>query len=489
MNTAPQPVAGSPFWYYLKTRYPLPMHLFYGVVWTLAISGVHAAISGLREGWQLGWLDLFAAVSATGLFFFMRTVDEIKDVEYDRQYKPDRALVQGLVTTQAMARYAAVAGVILFAANAALSWTLAFAVLGIMAYSVFLLWFERMVPSFERASMYLTTPISVQLKSGAVAYIFLLNTLAHGGEFTIAHWWFVAAFVCAYLHWEMGRKIALPQFIRPGELNYSTGPGVLGSQLICLALLVIAVGIVYSAIEPALPENDYHGLQWLPAAGIFVSGIGMLFVYLKNRRKFPLGLVAQVSYVLCFLYGTVFLTHRGDSGTTAALAAPLLFFFNMAVLKAIQLKIFKGFVHLTAAIARSPFHNFSRKLMHTLAAINTKMNKGTPQPTLPEVAKEWKRMFPIDPDQMPVTRVTEDTLYMEIREPCPLRDTGDVGACNRLMEFDRHVLGKLGAQLVVLRSQAEAEGVTICKLALRKPGANVSDLKSIYDQKQRKPHA
>lgn len=483
MNTAVSPAAaGSPFWHYVSTRYPLPLHVFYSLVWYLAISGVHAAVNGLRGQWTFGWMDVFGAISATALFFFMRTVDEIKDVEYDRIYKPDRALVQGLVSTSAMASYAAIAGVLLLVSNAMLSWTLALTVLGIMAFSVFLLWFERVVPAFERTTIYFSTAVSVQLKSGAVAYVFLLNEHIHGGDFVFAHWPLVAAFVLAYMHWEMGRKIALPQFIKPGEKSYSSGPGTFLSEVICLAMLVLAVWIVYSAIEPWRPENAFHGLEWLPAAGLLVSAIGMAFVFVKKSRKFPLGPITQASYVLCFLYGIVFQTHQGGTATTVALIAPVLFLFNMKLLAAIQLKVFKGFVNLTAAIARSPFHGFARRLMRKLADINCKMNKGTRQETLPAVAQEWKRMFPIDQNQMPITKVTDDTVYMEIRERCPLRDTGDVGACDRLMEFDRQTLGKLGAQLVVLRSQAEAKGVTVCQIALRKPGADVSDLKSIYSK-------
>ena len=39
----------------------------------------------------------------------MRTVDEIKDEDYDRRFKPDRALVQGAVTSATLWRYAAIA--------------------------------------------------------------------------------------------------------------------------------------------------------------------------------------------------------------------------------------------------------------------------------------------------------------------------------------------------------------------------------------------
>lgn len=480
MNQSP-----SPFWHYVSTRYPLPLHLFYSLVWTLAISGTHAAVHDLRADWKFGWLDAFAALSATALFFFMRTVDEIKDEEYDRRFKPDRALVQGAVTSAMMWRYAAIAGILLFAANFAIHWSLALAVLGVMAYSVGILAFERAVPAFGNVSMYISTPLTIQLKSGAVAYLFLLNTFAHGGSFSVENLWLVAAFVSAYFHWEMGRKLWLPQFIRAGELSYTLGKtylGVLAGMFICLALLAFSVGVVWEIIVPRLPANNFSGFAWLPVAGLAISALGMPFVFLKKSKRFPLGVFTQIAYAGCFLFGLVFLTHQNGEGSMAALAAPLFFLLNPKLFLFIQLKIFKGFVNFTAAVAQTPFDGFSKALMRTLANINCAMNGAKAQPDLPAVAQEWKRMFPINPDQMPLTKITDDTVFMEIREPCPLRDKG-VEACNRLMEFDRQTLAKLGAQIVVLRSQAEKEGVTVCQLALRKPGADLSDLQSIYDKK------
>ncbi|CAN5281466.1 hypothetical protein BH11PSE11_BH11PSE11_07500 [soil metagenome] len=477
----------SPLWRYISTRYHLPLHAFYSLLWFLAISGVYAATQELPAPWQFRWLDLAGAASALGLFFFLRTVDEIKDVEYDRRYKPDRALVEGWVSKAQLWRYALFTGVLVLTINTILSPALGMAVLVIMGYSVFLLGLEKVLPAFERVSIYFSTAVSVQLKSAAVAYVFLFNQALHGGEFSVVHVLLISAFVLAYLHWEMGRKIALRRFIRPGEKSYSSGPGFFISTTICLLLMALACGILYSLIDPRLAQNQFYGLEWLPALGLPLSAAGMLFTLRSKHKRFPLGAVTQISYVACFLYGAVFLTNHYHHAAGLALSAPLLLLLNgkvlqglLAVAAKIQLKIFKGFVNGTAWVARSRFHGFSRSLMRVLASAQCAMSKGKHQETLPAVAREWQRMFPISPSQMPVTKVTDDTVFMEIREPCPLRDTGDVGACNRLMEFDRHLLGKLGAQLVVLRSQAQDEGVTICQIALRKREADVSDLKSIY---------
>jgi hypothetical protein len=90
------------------------------------------------------------------------------------------------------------------------------------------------------------------------------------------------------------------------------------------------------------------------------------------------------------------------------------------------------------------------------------------------VGKEWKRMFPLEQMQK-ITTVDEDTVYAETHTWCPLRGTGDVQACYRMMEFDRCMLETIGGQFVVLRSQAEP-GVKVCEIAIRESGKSTKDL-------------
>ena len=102
------------------------------------------------------------------------------------------------------------------------------------------------------------------------------------------------------------------------------------------------------------------------------------------------------------------------------------------------------------------------------------MRRGKRKTTIEEIGKEWKRMFP----QMIIQRfisMDKDTVYYETHTWCPLRGTGDVEACYKLMEFDRHMLKTIGGEFVVLQSQAEF-GAKTCKVAIRKLGISTSDL-------------
>lgn len=77
--------------------------------------------------------------------------------------------------------------------------------------------------------------------------------------------------------------------------------------------------------------------------------------------------------------------------------------------------------------------------------------------------------------------MSTDTVHARILTPCPLRGTGDVHACHRMMAFDRAVLRRAGGQFVVLRSQAEP-GVTRCQVALRLQGQPIDDLVPAHER-------
>lgn len=93
---------------------------------------------------------------------------------------------------------------------------------------------------------------------------------------------------------------------------------------------------------------------------------------------------------------------------------------------------------------------------------------------LADLGSQWQRGFP-SPKQVPIKEITTDTVIAEIHTPCPLRATGDVHACYRMMQFDREIVKKAGGQFIVLASQA-SPGNTFCTVALRLQGADTSDL-------------
>jgi hypothetical protein len=91
-----------------------------------------------------------------------------------------------------------------------------------------------------------------------------------------------------------------------------------------------------------------------------------------------------------------------------------------------------------------------------------------------ELGPLWQRAFPAK-KQVPIESVSADTVIAQIHTPCPLRGSGDLQACHRMMEFDREILRRAGGQFVVLQSQA-TPGVGHCRVAMRLAGQPVEDL-------------
>ncbi len=139
-------------------------------------------------------------------------------------------------------------------------------------------------------------------------------------------------------------------------------------------------------------------------------------------------------------------------------------------------------VNIGARSARSPWHKVTKAVTTLYARLTTTFKGATHRKTVDEVAHEWQRMFP---SGVAVKEVRDGTAYGEIRAECPLRDTGDVEACYRMMEYDRAMLGVIGGEFVVLKSQAEP-GVRVCEVAIRRAGEGTHGLDHAHERVKRR---
>jgi hypothetical protein len=140
-----------------------------------------------------------------------------------------------------------------------------------------------------------------------------------------------------------------------------------------------------------------------------------------------------------------------------------------------------------ALIARRPaLEPASKAATRALAALAVRSKRIRPTGRLADLGPLWQRAFP-SPAQVPIERVSEDTVYASIHTPCPLRGTGDLQACHRMMEFDREVLRRAGGQFVVLESQAEP-GVRHCRVAMRLKGRSLDGLVPAIERRRSDRH-
>lgn len=148
----------------------------------------------------------------------------------------------------------------------------------------------------------------------------------------------------------------------------------------------------------------------------------------------------------------------------------------MSLVNRLNQLLWTPLLHASVWATRTPLRHrlLGRRLERGLGGLTTALKSAQPQPDLAAVAREWQRMMP-SPRMVPIVEETAGTVVAEIHAQCPYRGTGNVHGCQRMMEYDRKMLETIGGELVVLRSQAEP-GVSVCQVALRRKGADLSDL-------------
>lgn len=143
---------------------------------------------------------------------------------------------------------------------------------------------------------------------------------------------------------------------------------------------------------------------------------------------------------------------------------------NLLIKRSVQ-----SVLRVSAWMARQERLNaLTETCMNLLARATIRTKRIRHADSLEGLGRQWQRGFP-SAKQVPIKDITADTVFAEIHTPCPLRGTGDVRACHRMMQFDREVVRRAGGQFIVLSSQA-TPGNAFCRVAMRPLGADVSDL-------------
>lgn len=153
-------------------------------------------------------------------------------------------------------------------------------------------------------------------------------------------------------------------------------------------------------------------------------------------------------------------------------------------------RVFQAALKLNVAVTRRPLLRAleGRVLTPFFVRLTRRIRGRPPAPVPPEpeaLGREWERLL----GDRRYARVTEidpstDTVFGEITGVCPLRGTGDVEACQRLMAYDRGLMAPYGAQFVVLASQAEP-GRSSCRIAMRPVTRDASDLVPAHQRVRR----
>ncbi|MEV6425279.1 hypothetical protein [Streptomyces sp. NPDC051662] len=231
------------FWRFFSGRFPAPRYLAYVVLWPAGILGALAPLRPPGAAVGPGVAEqVCGALAVFVILFFMRAVDEVKDLDYDREFNPDRPLVTGETQVAAVRVYLAGSAVTAVALSAVVGAAAVVGAVLIMAYSLFLLLLERVSDRF-RESVWGNIVVTIQLKTGLVCYVALSAGSGDAGTPALPTALVVLSFVLAYLHWEIARKTVRARFALPGEKLYSTARGAMCGLGVAVALMLAACAL------------------------------------------------------------------------------------------------------------------------------------------------------------------------------------------------------------------------------------------------------
>jgi 4-hydroxybenzoate polyprenyltransferase len=224
----------SRWWTYFRERFPLEQHG--GLVAVFALSTLcHSAL--LRGEPQLPrlWPAIVAVLSALLFYLLLRVLDEFKDLEDDRRWRPYRAVPRGLVSLRGLAMLGVVAALGQLALALSLTPALVPWLVGVWVYAG-LMGVEFFVRPWLRAhpTMYL---VSHAVITPLVAlYVSAIDWLP--GDVPDGLGWLLATSYLASAVVEIGRKLRAPADEEPGVQTYTALWGRRGGVGVWLALLL-----------------------------------------------------------------------------------------------------------------------------------------------------------------------------------------------------------------------------------------------------------
>jgi hypothetical protein len=264
---------------YQRERFPVAGYLPLIAAFTFSA----AAYSRLARG-EPGFipLDRFVVGAFTALIFFfmLRVLDEHKDAEVDRLYRPELPVPRGLVSLSELRLLGG--GLLLGAAllNLAVEPRLLLAWIPVAAWAA-LMTREFFVPAWLRArpALYLVSHMIIMPMIDL--YTTGLDWLAAGAPPPRALWLFLAVTFLNGVVIEVGRKIRAPDGERPGVDTYTAAWGARRAVHVWLAVTAAAALTAMLALRAV----DAHLLALLlPPAAIAVAVPAFRFLGEEDAR-------------------------------------------------------------------------------------------------------------------------------------------------------------------------------------------------------------
>lgn len=243
---------GQRLWLYQAERFPLVKTATLLAAFSAASINVSALLG--HRTLPGAWTYVVAFIVLLIVFFQLRAADEIKDLEDDRRYRPERPIPRGLVSLELIVKIALGLAAVAIAATWLLSpWLL----LPLAAVWVWLglMTAEFGAPEWLKARPFLYLVSHMLIMPLIDLYVTATEWLVRAGTAPTGLWLFLALSFVNGCVLEIGRKIYAPQNERTGVETYSS---LLGAEravwlwMGCIALSLCFLVGVGAAVEAPL---------------------------------------------------------------------------------------------------------------------------------------------------------------------------------------------------------------------------------------------
>lgn len=291
---------------FMKDVYAPRLHVAFAAAWFLALEGTLRVVEG-RAGWSFDLATLAAIATLFLVLFFLRVVDELKDLDYDRVHNPDRPLVRGAVTVRQLVGWMAGTALIVVAINAPISpWLVAIAIAD-MVWGLVLVALERRSPRVRNGmflNLLVTYPVNIALSVYGYAFVLARS----GGAPSLRGSLVIVAFAFAFLNYEILRKTVWPHLAEESERLYSHalgGHGAIGLAFgFALGATAILATLLSTSARPWL--SVFAFLPLIPATAALAK-------FLRHRdarvKLAPLGM----QFLLLFYLGLCIVGFTGNA--------------------------------------------------------------------------------------------------------------------------------------------------------------------------------
>lgn len=232
-------------WAYQKERFPLVAYLPMVLVFT-ASAVAFSRLARNADGWVPAGRFGIGVLTALALFAWLRILDEHKDADVDRRFRPELPVPRGLVTLPELRRVGGALLLLVIPLNALAAPRLLWALLAAGVYAA-LMTREFWVGEWLRAhpAAYLLSHMVIMPLIDA--YTTGLDWLAEGATPPRGLWFFLAVTYLNGVVIEIGRKIRPPGAEREGVDTYTRAWGVRAAPGIWLATLALTAGTAWLA--------------------------------------------------------------------------------------------------------------------------------------------------------------------------------------------------------------------------------------------------